>query len=512
MVRISSEDSNLWQLISKIKKIDDNQIELVFSQNSPLLENFLAFKIIKGLSETLGKEIIFNFEDRNFSYLEPLLNAAQVLKTASIIPPLKINASDSVEEVVPENQKKDFSWRKIFSKWPKPIFKFNSRLTIFLTGLFFLLILVFVSIFSYYYFVPKTQVSLVVESEPLVRTFEVTAVASASSNLAQDLIIPAIEISTGAKKSQATASSGKKDVGDKALGSATIYNKTSAAVTLAAGTVLGKARINGDDLRFLTRAETTAPARTVNSLTVSGYDPGTVAVDVVAEKFGEDYNLPSGSTFTLANKSTNDFIADNANAFSGGSHHQAIVVAGTDQKTLLENLTSDLKDQLKTTLLAKLISGQNFDENSINFETKSKAFDHGVGEEADRLSLTLEMNASVLAFSQDELKKSVYGKLLTFIPDGYQLFGQSQEAEVLESKLVGRTLKISVRGKGFIVPKIDADAVKRQILGKSLAFAEDYLASLPNLASHKISQPLKLGPFSFLPFRVGALTVEVVRK
>lgn len=504
MFRVSSENLNLWQLVNKLKKIEDGQVELILSQNSPLLENLLAFKIIKQVFLDLKKEITFSFEDKNFSYLDSALNPAakiglSVLKQEKTTQsPVDLEENSSAEST----PGRKFPWTAIK-------FRFNLKYSLLLP---LILLLIFGGISSYYYYVPKTQVSLVVDSESLARAFEVTASASSSSVLASGVIIPAIEISAAEKKNEATASSGKKDLGDKALGTVTVYNKTGTALNLPTGTILSKARVDGDDLRFLTKATATIPARTVNNLTVSGYDPGTVTVDVAAESFGEDYNLPAGSTFNVGNKLTNEFIADNAAPFSGGTKRQATVVVLSDQKNLLESLTKKLKDELKSTLLAKLISGQNVDENSIVYEVESKNFDHNVGEEVANLGLTLEIKASAVAFSQSDLKAAVYNKLLSYIPDDYQLFGDSQDVEIIETKFQGKVLKILARGKGFIVPKIDVEEVKRKLLGKSLAFGEDYLKSLPNLSSFKIANPLKIGPFSFLPFRPNSLSVEVARR
>jgi hypothetical protein len=268
----------------------------------------------------------------------------------------------------------------------------------------------------------------------------------------------------------------------------------------------------GNDLRFLFKDSVTVPARVSNLLTVSGYDPGTVSVDIVAENFGDEYNLASGDTFPVGSRSTNDFIAQNSSNFVGGTKRQAVTVATADQKSLLDSLTASLKDGLKTELLAKLVSGQNIDENSVIYKIINKSFDHGVGEEAQQLSLTLEMESSVMAFSRDELKNAVYGKLLTYVPDGYKLFDKGQDVEVIEAKASGNILKISARGKGFIVPNVDGENVKRKLIGKDIKYAENYLSELSNVSSYKIENPVNIGPFSFLPFRPDNLKVEVVRR
>lgn len=505
----------LWQLIKKIRAVEDSGVELIMSQNSPLLENLLAFKIIKKEAESFGKSVKFNFEDKNFSFLNEALNPIdressgdngnnhEIVSSQEVLP-----VSKSTDQILTEKSKRGLSFR------PKvPKLHFNLRAGLIIPGLAILFVTIVLGLIgSYIYFVPRTRVVLTVDSEPLVRTIDVTASATASAGVSNSVVIPALEIAATAKKSESTPSSGKKDVGEKAAGEVTVYNKTASSINLPAGTVITHGRVIGDDLRFTTNAAVTVPARSSNPLSVSGYDPGTVNVGITAESFGEDYNLASGDTFPVGTRATSDFIAQNSAAFVGGTRRQTVVVTATDQKVLLDSLTTSLKDELKATLLAKLVSGQNIDDSSVIYNIVSKSFDHGVGEEAPNLALTLEMSSSVMAFSQNELKNAVYSKLLTYVPDGYQLFGNEQDVELNEAKASGKVLKISARGKGFIVPKVDLEEVKRNLLGKTLADSEKYLGSLSNISSHEIQTPIRIGPFSFLPLRPDSLKVEVVRR
>ena len=511
MFRTNSDTASLWQLVKKIKNIEEPDVELVVSENCPLLENLLAFKLLVTEAASLGKTLLFKFEDKNFAFLSAALNPPQEVpqeKEEKPSVPAAPTYKMSAPEILPEKNS-----GKTALKLPKFSFNFKPKMSLGLPlGILVLFLILAGLAASYAYYIPKSLVSLTVDSEPLVRAIDVTASATASAGVGNAVVIPALEISTTSKRSESTSSSGKKDVGDKATGTVTIYNKTQASANLPASTFIIHGRVVGDDLRFLTKTAVTVPARTPNPLTVSGYDPGTASVDIAAENFGEEYNLASGDTFPVGSRSTNDFIAQNSGNFTGGTKRQAVVVTASDQKNLLDVLTVSLKDELKSTLLAKLVSGQNIDENSVSYKVTSKSFDHGVGEEASQLGLTLEMDASVMAFSQDELKNAVYGKLLTFVPDGYQLYGREQDVEVIEAKASGKVLKISARGKGFIVPKVDTEDVKRKILGKDTKYAESYLGSLSNISSYKIETPMKFGPFSLLPYRPQNLNVEVARR
>lgn len=512
MLRTSSENLSLWQIVKKLKGIEDREVELVFNQMSPLLENLLAFKIIEAEAGLLGKSLRFIFEDVNFSYL----NQALAKKPAGIdLHPspfreekeagqLSLAAVDSSVVSQDDGRKKDVpAWRsilKIPGRWTQRL------IYIFWIGLF----LLGFGLAAYY--LPRAKVSLTVESEPLVKTLELTASTSAQAVSKEQNTIPALEIFTSARRSESSPSSGRKDVGEKAVGVVNIYNKTLSPLTLPAGSLVTKGTIAGDDLRFLTKSSITVPARTPQADSPSGYIPGKGSVEIAAEKIGDGHNLPAKTIFLVAGKSTAEIIAENDDNLSGGSRREVLVVTDEDQKKLFERLSGLIKEDLRQTLLGKLVGGQIIDENSVSFEVLSKSYDKSPSEEAENLSLILEMKAKVLTVSESDLKSLVSGKLSDFVPEGYELFGDEKTVELVEAKLSGGVLNITAKGKGFIIPKIDQEGIRNRLQGKTLDEARNYLGGLTNVSSFKIEQFPNLGRLSFLPFRADSLTVETVRK
>lgn len=492
MQRVSSESLSLWAILQKIKSLEDQEVEVVFSAVSPLLENLLGLKVLKEAVERSGKKITFLFEDRNFLYLSPFLNRALV--------------KDEIgSEILPPPEEESLASPTV----SRPGFrlKFDRRLLLFFVPVF----LIGVSALSLYYLV-TAKVTIYLDSESLAKNLEVLAQPGEKSLSREPPSIPASEITMSLAKSESSPSSGRKKVGEKATGKVTIYNKTTLVVNLPVGTILTKARINGDDLRFLTKVAVTVPARVNDAQAVSGYLPGTAEVDVTAESFGSDYNLTANSNFTLAGKPTSDFVAQNLGDLGGGSERQLTVVTSDDQRKLLETTAASLKDELKKSILAKVVSGQAADEESISFELVGKSFDKGVGEEADRLTLNLEVKAKALTFWQSDLKSLAARLLTSFVPEGYELFGSDQEVEIVKTEVSLPRLKILARAKGFIVPKIDPDEIKRKILGKGVDPARSYLNSLNKISSYSLQRTPDLSFFAFLPFRAKNLKIEVIRK
>ncbi|MCL5003809.1 MAG: baseplate J/gp47 family protein [Patescibacteria group bacterium] len=499
MYRISSESDGLWQTIERIKKVEDTEIELVVSGSSPLLENLLAFKILKARAGQLGKNLRFLFDDSNYAYLEELLNGGQVRSP--------VDSSNLPHTVSAEK----FRLFGFLSSLPRPHFNFR-RLSFGPTLLLLLvIILITAGAVFVFYFSPHAKVTLTVDSEPLVKVIDIEASPNITTVTKDPPSVPAFEITAEAKQSESTPSSGQKEIGNKAVGRVTIYNKTTADVTFPAGTTVSKSQINADNLNFITKSDVTVPARTADPAAQSGYDPGTAGVDVVAGSLGDEYNVSSGSIFSVGTKATSDFVASNQDSFGGGSRQEVKVVTATDAAGLLNSLETALQSGLKKTLLDKVISGQTINEDSINYEVVSKNYDKNPGDQADSLTLNLDLKASVLAFSQNDLNSLVGQLLSNYVPDGYELFGKDQNVQVQSSQYAGGVLTVTARGTGFVVPKIDQNEIKRELISQRVSRANEILTSLGKISSYSLSRSgLNLLPF--MPFRAKNLEVVVIRK
>lgn len=509
MQRVSSESLSLWALFQKIKSLEEGEVELIMSSVSPLLENLLALKILRDESLSFGKKITFLFEDQGFADLALLLNGSPsgVLASAAPVSAVEPTAGGPLAKELVSKSGLGSILRFPVLSWPRPKFKINRALFFLLVPLF-----IFLGGILALYFLSQVKISLFLNSESLSKTIDVLALPSADAVSENPPTIPALEISTSLQKSESSPSSGKKEVGEKATGSLTLYNKTASSVNFPAGTVLAKGRVNGDDLRFLTKEKVEVPARTADATAVSGYQPGTAGVNVLAEKLGDEYNLLAGETFNVGAKPTSDFIAQNTADLTGGSRRQVVVVTLEDQRKLYDQVLAFLKEELRKNALAKVVAGQVLDEESVTFETVVKSFDHGVGDEADRLTLSLEVRAKALSFLKSDLDSLSVRLLSSFVPDGYELFGGEQTVEISQTQSIEGKLKILARAKGFIVPKVDGLEITRKLTGQNVSFAKNYLGGLTKISSYSLERWPDFTFFPFLPFRGQNLKVEIIRK
>jgi hypothetical protein len=160
-----------------------------------------------------------------------------------------------------------------------------------------------------------------------------------------------IEVTKSAK-SKVTAS-GQRDVASKARGKITVYNEySSTPQTLVATTRFAAP----DGSVFRTLQTVTVPGSTVQAgVPVAG----TVAVDVIADKAGADYNIAPGSFIIAAFQEKGDaervkkIYGKSEQAMSGGASGPSPVVTEADYAKALEQATGDVRAQMKQAIEAQ---------------------------------------------------------------------------------------------------------------------------------------------------------------
>lgn len=488
---------NLLTALKKIKEAPFEEIELVLPPESPLLDNLLNLKILKKEARKAGKRL--KIKSYSGGEMEDL-------------------AGGTAGEVVPDKatfgfvRGKDIAEAALAKGYGRSLkVKLGRNFLIPLGAIGFLVALLVLG----YLYVPKATVNLSVDSEALVKSFEIEASPSAQSINEEQRVIPAVKITaTGQEESEGEAT-GKKEVGEKAKGVVTLYNKTNSEKSFPAGTVISKGRVEGEDLRFLLENGLTVPARTstTSAEQVTTYFPGRVEVSVTAEKIGEEYNLSRGETFNVANYPTNDFIAQCYADFAGGTKRKVSVVSIKDREKLEEELKSKLESRLRNDLESRLVGDQKLEKGAVSFKELKKDFDKEVGEEADKFNLKMEFSALGFAYSQGQLK-DLLGKLLKeFVPEQYELSSAEGGVEVFGAKTEKEVLEFTAKVQGFVIPKIDKESLRNELAGKPLDWGCSYISSIANIRDCSINLWPPFPRFlRSLPHRRERIEMEVLRR
>ena len=372
-----------------------------------------------------------------------------------------------------------------------------------------LLVLVLASgLFAAYWYLPKVEITLYAEPKTLEKDFMIKLDPDLTSIDKENSTLPGHEVKTTVEGEKQVGTTGIKLIGEAAKGEVTIYNRTSSEKTFAQGT-----EINGpNDLAFALDDEVKVASKSAGSDYVE--IPGKSTVAVTAVEIGTDGNLASGTEFTIANFASSDFVAKNEAAFTGGTSREVQVVSKEDQANLLEDLEESLKQEGADKLKKEVGSNQNLVEQSIETQVVSKSYNRKIDEESNQLGLSLEVEIVALSFNQQDFQDLINEEILKLVPDGFDYDPQETETSFsIDDDSDQKNLSFSAHFKANLIPKINLEEIKNNLVGKKPAIGKTYLNNLPNVASFEaqITPKLPSGMVTF-PHLAKKINIEVKLK
>lgn len=356
--------------------------------------------------------------------------------------------------------------------------------------------LVLLLLIGYLYLFGRTAtVTISLDQRDETKTEDITFSEDKSTD-AGDNVINAKFITVSEDGKTETSATGKKETGDKAKGTVTIFNTADSGKTISAGTII----TSSNDLKFVIDKAVTVASGSADPTSLKA---GEADVSVTADKFGTNYNLPSGTKFSFDGSS--EIAAKNDKAFSGGTKKEIKVVSKKD----LDKLTSDLEDQLKSSAedsISKQAGGYEVLPDFISIEFDKKSFSKEADDEADNVSLTGVINYKGVAYKKNEAVKYANEKFknnddLSVNEDSISLTAEDLEED--DGEAVG---KITI--KAGLLPKIDKTEIANEIKGKSLSDARSKVLGMPGVKDVEIKTSLSFLPLpKTLPLRAGKITI-----
>jgi len=344
-----------------------------------------------------------------------------------------------------------------------------------------------IGLFAAYWNLPKAKVDLSISPRNLQSQFDLTA----------DQFI---ETTVSADKS--TPATGTKLVGDKAVGQVTVYNNTDAVRSFPSGTII----TSPSGLKFtFDSAIQIASASGTAILPVSGK----ATVKVTAAQVGSDSNLSAGTIFKVGSFSSLDYSSTNETAFNGGSSRQVQAISKNDQTKLRTELTVTLKDQAIQKLQEQVSTSQILIPESTQTTIQSEDFNYTIDEAADQLTLKLSVKAKALVLIRSELDQRVANEVKTQVPSGFALSGSPTYSFTVK-KVDKTSTSLSAAVSSPILPQLNPDLVAKNISGKTLDTAKEYLSTLPDIKAIDITfQPDFIRLFKVLPHIFTNITVTI---
>lgn len=298
-----------------------------------------------------------------------------------------------------------------------------------------------------------------------------------------------------------TAATGKKETGDKAKGTVTIFNTADSGKTITAGTII----TSSNNLKFVIDKSVTVASGSADPTSLKA---GQVDVTVTAEKFGTNYNLPSGTKFTL--EGTSEIAAKNDSAFSGGTKKDIKVVSQKDLAKLEKDLQEQLEAAAKADIAKQASSDSTTSPNFTSIEFDKKSFSKKVDDEANEVSLTGVIVFEGVAYKKSDLIAFAKDKLSKDIPDGMIIDEDRLTGEATDIETDDGVTKAKVNIKAILVPDIDPEEIAKSIAGESVSSSTQKLQDIPEVerVNIKVFINLPLLP-NRLPFSSGKIKVEV---
>lgn len=349
------------------------------------------------------------------------------------------------------------------------------------------LILILVLLLFVYFFKTSATITLAIAPKTDTQDLNVTFATDGSTDISNN-VIGAKSVSSSQDGKVSTKATGTKKTGDKAKGKVVIFSSLTKDQTFSKGTKITSP--NGLDFTLDSDAKVSSSS--------GASDVKQVSVNVTASTFGKEYNLPSGTKFSVGGFDKSAVEAKNDDAFSGGTEKDITIVSKEDQSKLTEDLIDKLKPNAQDDIKKKLSEGDLLMPVFVSTTFDSKSFDKDVDEEASEVSLTGTVNFEGLAYKQSDVFDFAKDKLSEDQKDlsvNPQDFNVDVEDVKVKSGDVSATLKL----KTSLIPKIERDNLLNQIKGKSLNDAEETLKGLPLVNSVEVKM---FPPIPLLPKRI----------
>lgn len=350
----------------------------------------------------------------------------------------------------------------------------------------------------YYLMFEKATVTLYLDKNVITKDMPITFSTKEESSVESGILkLDTREVTIEGEESK--KATGTKKTGEKAKGEVTLYNKTENKKTLPKGSVL----VGPNNLTFTLTDEVSIASTSSFSTSFSN-----AKGKVESSDFGKEYNLPSGTNFSLENTSTSEIFAKNDSAFSGGTSRDITVVSKEDLASLEESLLSKLTRDAVAKAASEKDADEDIFENPISYSFDDKTFSKKVGDEASDVKLK-----GSIVFDMGVYKKT---DLLSFAKDATKDEASGGEFSEKESQVSVKDIK-DVKGvitatfifSSVYLPKIETKDLAGKITGKNSDKAYEILG-LDGVEDVKVEFTRSI-PFlpKLLPFNKNNIVIEL---
>lgn len=361
------------------------------------------------------------------------------------------------------------------------------------------LLLIGAGIYGYYAYFLKAEVIVFADKKTFDHVMDITLSPEQSTSAEEkNLNLNVVDISVSGDASKETT--GKKETGEKAKGEVIIYNKTEDAIQFSKGAIIAT-----NNLEFILTQDVKIASTSSFSTSFSS-----AKGSIEASKFGKEYNLSSGTNFTVNKQSTSDYFAKNESAFSGGTKKEIRVVGAKDktdlENTILKELTKKAQEQGRT----KAASDAIVLPQALSYEFAEEKMSKKEGEEANSVSLTATVNFKIGSYTNKDVNTVVNVLARKEIPVTYVMIPGDSDISITDIKLDEDNIATGkLQAHAAYMPQIDLSVVNNEIVGKGIKNAEETIRKKSGITDVNIKMnQLPLLP-SILPLNKKNITIIV---
>ena len=362
------------------------------------------------------------------------------------------------------------------------------------------LVVVAVLLIGYYSYILKAQVVIFTDQKEFKDSLGITLTTSGNSSFAdKTLKIETLTEEVSGEDSQETT--GTLETGEKAAGELTIFNKTEGSKTLAKGSII----VSSNGLEYQVNEDIKLASTSSFATTFSSQK-----TKITASKFGKEYNIPSGTNFTIKGVSTSDLFAKNDSAFSGGTKEEIQIVSLKDIQILSDTMTKRHFEKAKKQANEKLESDEALIPVMLSSKFKEQKFDKKEKDKATSLKLNATVTYTLGVYKKDELGKFISSSDDFDVPDDFQLADEESEIVVSDVKQNKNDISAKLSFSAIFKPKIDINKIPEMVKGRGKNSAEEKIKAISGVSDVTVILINKLPVLpTILPLSVSNILVEI---
>jgi len=339
----------------------------------------------------------------------------------------------------------------------------------------------------------QAQVQLQLAQKTLAKEITVTLDPEISQSDPEKLLLKASTLTKRVSGSDSTLVTGVQEVGEKATGTVTLFNKTDSVRSFSAGT-----QLKAGSVVFTLDEGVEVASASVNQDTGGESETrvfGKADAKVTATEIGTTGNIAKDVELQVSDFASSSYTAVAKEAFTGGSSREVRVVSEKDRTTLLADLKKSLLEQAADDFKAESSNGTFIVPTGETSVVTSK-YDAATGDEADSLSLELTLDVLAVSYAKQDLKPLAEAVLTTELPTGYTLANQEpeilsspreQDLDESEGDAAISAVQVDLNIAALAVPDVDLGQLALQIAGTTQQEAEGLLSQKAEIAEAKVS-------------------------